>query len=284
MADSPYIHDVVDQDFEAQVMRKSLEVPVLVDFWAEWCGPCKSLTPTLEKLVGEYKGRFHLAKVNVDIAQQVASIFRIQSIPTVLLFVGGQPVDGFMGAQPEKQIRELLDKHLPPAEDDPLERAQAAYADGDLRGAYEAYIDVVTDQPEHPEALLGLVRCAVGLGEPEAAQAWVEKIPEHLPERAQGERVLEFAKFADDAGDLAELTAKVEADRSDAAAWYSLGATHATRGDLEAACQAFLKVVANDRTYKDDAGRTALLSVFDLVGAEDPITQTYRRRLAALLF
>ncbi len=284
MANSPYIKDVVDTDFEAQVMRRSLEVPVLVDFWAEWCGPCRSLTPALEKLAAEYAGRFELAKVNVDVAQQVASIFRIQSIPTVLLFVGGQPVDGFMGAQPEAQIRELLDKHLPPVADDPMALGDAAYAEGRLKDAYEHYVEVVSLNEENTDAILGLARCAVGLGEIEAAEAWVQKLPEGLPVRTQGERILEFAKFAEDAGDLVELTARVEANPSDAAAWYSLGATHATRGDLDAACKAFLKVVGEDRAYKDDGGRAALLSIFDLVGTDDPITTTYRRRLAALLF
>jgi len=281
---SSFTFDVVDSDFEAKVIRRSLEVPVLVDFWAPWCGPCKTLTPTLERLVAEYKGRFELAKVNVDVAQQIASIFRIQSIPTVFLFVGGQPVDGFMGNQPEKTVRALLDKHVPPAQDDPLETARTALAEGRPLDAQDAYAAVLAHDPQHGEALLGLARIALGQGELDVARAWLDRVGEGHPDYLAGQRIRGVFAFAADAGDAAALEAQVAAQPEDAAAWYALGATRALQGQLEAACKAFLKVVALDRAFREDGGRAALLSLFELVGPEDSLTLTFRKRLAALLF
>jgi putative thioredoxin len=279
-----FIFDVVDSDFEAKVIRRSLEVPVLVDFWAPWCGPCKTLTPTLERLANEFGGRFELAKVNVDVAQQIAQIFRIQSIPTVFLFVGGQPVDGFQGAQPEKAVRAMLDKHVPPAEDDPLELARLALAEGRSLDAQDAFVAVLAGDPENGEALLGLARIALTQGDLDVARAWLDKVGEGHPDYLTGQRIRGVFAFAPDVGDAAALEAQVAANPEDVAAWYALGATRALQNEMDAACRAFHKVVGIDRGFREDAGRSALLALFGLLGAEDPITQIWRKRLAALLF
>jgi putative thioredoxin len=284
MAESPFIFDVTETDFEQKVMRRSLEVPVLVDFWAPWCGPCRTLTPTLEKLAVEYGGRFELAKINVDVAQQIAQIFRIQSIPTVYLFVGGQPVDGFQGAQPASAIKQILDKHIPDAPVDPMELARAAFAEGRMDDAQAAFVEALAEEEGNTEALLGLARIAISHGDLDVMEAWLNKIPVDDPAEQTAERLRQVAAFSKDAGDLNALQAQVQADPDDVAAWYALGATHASRNELPAACQAFLKVVALDRGFREDAGRTALLSIFDLLGPEDPIVGRYRKRLAGLLF
>jgi putative thioredoxin len=261
-----------------------METPVLVDFWAPWCQPCKTLTPTLEQIAHEYEGRFLLAKVNVDEAQQLAMAFRVQSVPTVFLFHQGQPVDAFQGAQPAKVIKQFIDRVVPPPAADPLETGRTALGEGELATAEHAFTEVLSTEPQHGEALLSLARIALGRGAPDTASAWLDRIPAEAPEYAQAERMRGVFKFAEDAGDLNALEAAVEADSGDVASWYALGATRATRGDTEGACKAFLKVVSLDRGFREDAGRSALLAIFDMLGGDDPLVGTYRRRLAALMF
>lgn len=282
---TPAIFEVKEvADFQERVMRRSMEVPVLVDFWAVWCQPCKTLSPTLEKIVNEYKGALELAKVNVDQAKQLAAAFRIQSIPTVFLFVDGQPVDAFQGAQPEKAIRQFLEAHVKPADQDPLEVAREAMAAGDMELAEQAYQAVLSKDPRHGEALLGMARVCLGRGDTDVAASYIGAIPEEDPAWAQGQRLKGVFAFSAASGDLAALQAQVAADANDVEAWYCLGATRATRGEWEAACAAFMEVVKRDRALRDDGGRRALLAIFDLLGGEDPVVMTYRRRLTAYLF
>lgn len=282
---SPYIFDISQvPDFQEKVMRASMQTPVLVDFWAPWCQPCKTLTPTLEKVVAEYDGNVLLAKVNVDEAPQLAQAFRVQSVPSVFLFHQGQPVDAFQGALSEKQIKQFLEAVVPPPEADPLETGRAAYAAGDMIAAEQAFTDVIAKDPSHGEALLSLGRIALGRGATDTASAWLDKIPEADPAYQQAQRMRGVFTFAEHAGDLAALEAAVAANADDVESWYKLGATRATQGDTEGACKAFIKVVMLDREFMEDGGRSALLAIFDMLGGEDPLVGTYRRRLAAVMF
>jgi putative thioredoxin len=282
---APMIFDVKDiNDFQERVMRRSLEVPVLVDFWAPWCQPCKTLTPTLEKVVGDLKGAVELAKVNVDQQKQLAGAFRIQSIPTVFLFVDGQPADAFQGALPEKAIKEWLQNYVKAPVKDPLEVAREAMAAGMLDVAERAFGEVLNGNPRHGEALLGLARVSLGQGDTTTAAAYIARIPEEDPAFAQGQRLKGVFAFSEAAGDVHALQARVAENPGDVEAWYCLGATRATRGDWEGACAAFLEVVKRDRQVREDGGRRALLAIFDLLGGEDPVVMQYRRKLAAYLF
>jgi putative thioredoxin len=281
---SPYVIDATDVDFQQKVLLRSQEVPVLVDFWAEWCGPCKTLGPILEKLAVEYDGAFELVKVDVDRSPQVASVFRIQSIPTVFLVIGGQPVDGFQGAQTEPAIRQMLERHQLQAAADPLDMADEALAAGRPDLAEQAFRHVLAEQPTESRALIGLAKIAMGQGRTDEAGSLLARVPMEDARYDEAQRLKGVMDFAADAGDEAALRAKIEANPKDAEAWYGLGATLASQGRIDAACEAFLKVVQTDREYRDDGGRKALLSLFALSDPEDPAVVTWRRRLAAQLF
>lgn len=279
-----YVTEATDADFQEKVLLRSQQVPVLVDFWAPWCGPCKTLTPTLEKLAAEFGGRFELVKINVDNSPQVSAAFRVQSIPTVYLLQDGRPVDAFQGGLTEPQVRQFLERHIAPPEADPLETADAALAAGQYDLAARNYRTVLDDKPTHGQALMGMARVALSSGDPGAAGSWIDRIAETDPHYDAAQRLKGMVGFADDAGDPTALTARVEADPKDVEAWYSLGATYAVAGRYQAAFEAFLEVVGLDRGFRDDAGRKALLSLFDLIGAADPQVVKARRRLASLLF
>lgn len=282
---TPHVFDVVEvTDFQERVMRASMQTPVLVDFWAPWCQPCKVLTPTLEKIVAEYDGRVLLAKVNVDAAPQLAQAFRVQSVPSVFLFHQGQPVDAFQGALAEKDIKLFMADFVPPPVADPLETGRAAYIAGEMAVAEQAFTDVIAKEPTHGEALLSLARIALGRGATDTASGWLDKIPEADPVYQQAQRMRGVFAFAEHAGDLAALEAAVEAKPDDVESWYTLGATRATQGDTEGACKAFVKVVQLDREYREDGGRSALLAIFGMLGGDDPLVGTYRRRLASVMF
>ncbi len=280
----PLVYEVTDQDFQERVLIRSREVPVAVDFYADWCQPCKVLSPVLDRVVGELRGGIELAKIDVDRNPQVTMALRIQSMPTVVVFKDGQPVDGFQGAQPERAVREFLAKHAVVREDDPAVIAEEAMAAGHLEVAERAYQQMVTENADAHGAMLGLARIHISRGDTEAAAAWLGQIPPESAERTAADRLLGMLAFGEFVGDASALRGKVEADPKDVEAWYALGATLALSGDTEAAMDAFLKVVATDRGFRDDGGRAALLSLFDLLGTDDPAVLTCRRRLAALLF
>lgn len=284
MSELPHVFDATTETFEAEVLRKSLEVPVLVDFWATWCGPCKTLGPILEKLAGEYNGAFVLAKVDVDKEQQIAAAFQIRSVPTVFLVKGGQLVDGFPGALPEGQLREFLASHgvvpaegaLPDEEPAPLDpQAQVA-----------ALREAISAEPDKDELKLDLVLALLKTGEAPEAERLLDALPANLAtdDRAVKARArLGFAAALKDAPSPEALRTAVQADPDDLRARHLLGVHALVAGDSEQALEQFLDMLKRDRAYEDGLARKSLIDAFRVIEDEALVSQ-YRRKMSSLLF
>jgi len=279
-----FVSEADDHTFEERVLKRSLEVPVLVDCWAEWCEPCKTLGPTLEGLATQYKGRFELVKVDIERAQQVAMMLRVQSVPFMMLFVGGRPVDAIAGNHPESALRAFLDRHIPPDEEDPYELGMAAFKEGDYPLASATLEQVLSAHPERVEVRLTLARIALAQGDLNRASIHLDQIPNEHPLALTARQLRGLFELAELQADEGELEARLIADPRDVDAWYRRGVNSALRGDFESACTLMLKVVALDRTYREDAGRQALLLIFEVLGGEGEVVARARRNLATYLF
>ncbi|NCT72390.1 MAG: thioredoxin [Xanthomonadaceae bacterium] len=284
MSDLPHVFDATTETFETEVLRKSLEVPVLVDFWATWCGPCKTLGPILEKLAGEYNGAFLLAKVDVDKEQQIAAAFQIRSVPTVFLVKDGQIVDGFPGALPEGQLREFLASHgVQPAE---AAEAQAEEIPLDPQQQVAALREAVAAEPDKDELKLDLVLALLKTGEAAEAERLLDALPANLAtdDRAVKARArLGFAAALKDAPASDALRAAVAANADDLRARHLLGVHALVAGDSEAALEQFLEILKRDRTFEDGLARKSLIDAFRVIEDEALVSQ-YRRKMSSLLF
>ena len=288
------IMDSSTANFMVDVIEASMTVPIIVDFWAPWCGPCKQLGPALEKLVLAAAGLVRLVKINVDENQELSAQMRIQSIPAVYAFKGGQPVDGFSGALPESQLKAFIDKLTDGAKspvDDALEQAQVALDASDPKTAGAAFAQVVAENPENPIALAGTIRAALADNDPARAKNIIDSLaPELLAksEIAAAVAQLDLAQQSEESGDIQDLRAKLDDNENDhqsrldlATALYGQG----LNGDNnEAAINELLELFRRDPKWNHEAARKQLIKIFEALGAADPLVVEGRRKLSTLLF
>lgn len=285
-AKSNWVIDVGEADFEQEVLVRSQTVPVIVDFWAPWCGPCKQLGPILEKAAAERKGKLVLAKVNIDEAQQLAGYFRIESIPAVLAFKNGEAVNGFVGLLPDAELKQFIDSLAGPAATDPIVQA-AAIEEKDPAKAEKIYRDMIAkDENNHP-ARLGLARVLIAADRIDDASKAIDNIPdagEFGAEAVKLRRTIEMKKNAATAGDEVGLRKKVAADPQNAQLRLELGNVLATQGQYEPALAELLAAAELDTELGRGAVRELMVKVFEIVGVRSELADKYRDKLRALLY
>jgi putative thioredoxin len=285
MPGTRFVVDVGDRDFEREVLERSKNVPVVVDFWAPWCGPCRTLGPVLERLAGEHGGAFVLAKVNVDEAPAVAQAFRIQSIPAVKGFRDGALLAEFVGAQPESAVRQFLSTLLPTEADRLASDGEARAAADDLDGAASLFGQALELDARHPRALLGLARVHARRGNDADALALLERVSGAASLTRDAERLAaELRTRVDATGDEATLRARLATSPEDLDARLQLGRLLAARGRQEDALAELLEVVRRDPKHADEAARRAMVDLFAVLGSSHPLTERYRGELARVLF
>jgi putative thioredoxin len=284
MSESSYIFEVNQHNF-ASVVQASQQVPVLVDFWADWCEPCKQLTPLLTKLAQEYRGAFILAKVNADAEQALAAHFRVRSLPTVIVIWQGQIVEQLVGLQPESAYRQIIDRfHMSPG-DQIREQVDALWQHGRQQEAVQLLREVLK-QEESVELKVMLAEKLLQLDQGEEARQWLQALPAEERERQPASGLLarlQFADLAQGAPDRAALEKKIQADPADSTARRQLAARCVLAGDYEAALEQFMEILQRDPKFEDEAGRKGLIAIFEILGNEDPLVTTYRRRMFSLL-
>jgi putative thioredoxin len=289
--DAELIKDTTTAGFVKDVIEASRSVPVIVDFWAAWCGPCKQLTPLLEKIVKSYGGKVRLVKLNVDEHPAIAGQLRIQSLPTVYAFRDGRPLDGFVGGQPESTIRTFIDRIVGEEQQADLATvlasAEQALEEGDVQSAAEIFAAVLQEDKQNPAALAGLARCYLQTGDVARAEQTIALVPPDQKNVAAVERVkaaLELARKANQTDNRDALLSRLAANPADHQARFDLAVASAARGEKETAVEHLLDLVRRDRNWNEQAARKQLVQLFDAWGPKDPATVDGRRRLSSLLF
>jgi putative thioredoxin len=286
------IKDTTEATFMQDVIEASREVPVIVDFWATWCGPCRTLGPALEAAVKAAKGKVRMVKVDVDKNQMIAAQLRIQSIPTVYAFWQGQPVDGFQGAIPASEIKAFIDKLTALTGEDgglaeALEAAEQMLAEGALADAAETFAAILGEEPENAGAYAGLIRCHLALDQLDQAETMLTAAPPALAKAKEIEAAraqLELARQAANAGPEQDLRAAVQADPQDRQARFDLALALHAAGKVDEAVDVLLDLFKLDREWNDGAARTQLMTIFEALKPTDPIALKGRRRLSSMIF
>lgn len=282
----PFVINVSEAGFKMDVLERSREVPVLVDFWATWCAPCRQLSPVLEKVAQEFNGRFILAKVNTEENPYLAQDYQVRSIPHVMMFRNGQPVDAFVGLYPEAQIRAFLQRHCPNEADSLLAEAQAAEQAGQADDAETLYRRVLALDPEKAAAQLAIGRAALRKGQMEEAATQLKNIAPLSSEEESARRLLELMTFMEEGRSVNQAAeqATVTADSSNLDAHYQLAAYQAAQGRFTEAMDELLAILARNKRYRDEAARRAMLAIFTLLGERSAVSDEYRQRLARTLY
>lgn len=284
---SKFVVELTQDRFESEVVERSRTTPVLVDFWAPWCGPCRSLSPVLERLADEYAGAFLLAKINTDENQDLALAFQIRSIPQVVLFQEGKAVDQFAGALPEAEIRRFLKPYCPTESDKLFSRARGKLEAGQNEEAKGLLEQVIDREPQHSPARLALARLLIGEQLPEQARSHLQAIPFLADEKEAADRleqVIGFQADCEEAGGQASLRKILESTPQDLDARMALASCLVAAGQYREALEEFLAVVARDKHYREDSARKAMLAVFSLIGERSDLAEEFRGRLARTLY
>ncbi|NNE62828.1 MAG: thioredoxin [Gammaproteobacteria bacterium] len=286
MSDSPFIHNVGVENFQALVLENSFKQPVLVDFWADWCQPCQTIMPMLAKLAAEYNGKFHLAKVDTEAEQQLAAHFQIKSLPTMKLFVNGQQVDERMGALPEGEIRAFIDKYLTSESDELMTAARQASHEGRTQDAMDIMNQALSRDPDNADLKIDIAQLVMSQGDNAAALALLDSLDEEGRKKDAAIKLraeIDMTEKLKDLAPIEEIEQKLAANPDDLEALMDKGNHFTAMGDYDQAMQCLLRLMMLDRQFKDDAGRQGLLALFDLLGGEHPSVQKYRRKMFTLL-
>jgi putative thioredoxin len=287
MATSPIVFDATDADFEQQVIEASAATPIVVDLWAPWCAPCRSLGPILERVVESYGGRVRLAKVNVDENPGIAAAFRVQGIPAVKILAGGRIATEFTGALPEAEVRRIIDLIVPSEADGLVAEADRLLEAGDRAASEQKCRQVLDAQPDHPGAALRLARFALEAGDADAARDLASRVAEGTPEYDEAQAILarfEFAQRCAASGGKDACAQRLEQNPDDLDARYDLACCLAAEGAYQDALEEFLAVLPRDKTFREGAAKEAMVRIFGIVGQRSPLADTYRDRLASLLY
>lgn len=286
MADSPYIADVTQTDFDTQVLKKSNSVPVVTDFWAAWCAPCRALTPVLTKLTNEYAGKFFLAKIDTDAERELAAEQGVRSLPTIKIYRSGKVVDGFVGAQPQTVIESILRRHIARPSDTLLEQARSLHAAGQTEAALAALRDAMTNDPSNDQATIELAKLLLDASRLDEAEQVLGSVSVGRLGDAEILALhmrLKFTWIAVGGPPARELEKVVASDPENNEALYQLSAHKVLAGEYEPAMGHLLAIVKRDRRFRDDAARKALVNVFNLLGADNTLVKKYRAELYRVL-
>ncbi len=282
MNDSPYIFDATIENFQQGVIDNSNQVPVIVDFWADWCQPCKMLIPVLEKLIDEFDGKVILAKVNSDVQQELAQQYAVRSIPTVKIFRHGNVVGEFTGVQNENYIKALLERHIPTEADKLREQAMELISNKNTEEGRKLLEQAADLAPQNTMIQIDLAQLDADLGHYQAANERLHNLGIEAREKPEVTGLLakvEFAAAAEAASDIDTLQQQIDADPKNSEARYQLAAKYVLDKNYQAALDQLLLLLMRDRQYQDDAGRRAMISIFNMLGNEHELTSSYRRKM-----